>query len=132
MLGCIDPTNVDANGERPEFYVTYVSSADEAYVATAEIGGHAATAHTVSGNTITVQARPPAAPLQQAKHRTWASAADLISGVRAALVLLPADTARCRANESIVRAWTRDFEQLGRDLGRAIGKLDERAAKKHR
>lgn len=130
MLGIIEPTDVDANDYRPLFYVTYVPPADGAYVATADIE-HTATTPTISGKTITVHARPPAGPLPQAKYQIWGTAADLMSGASAAFVLVPADTAHTRANDSIVRAWTRDFEQLGRDLGRAIGMVHERAVKEH-
>jgi len=130
MLGSIEPTDVDANDDRPLFYVTYVPPADGAYVVTADIE-HTATAPTISGKTITVHARPPADPLPQAKYQNRRTGADLMSGVSAAFVLVPADTARPRTNDSIVRAWARDFEQLGRDLGHAIGMVHERAVKEH-
>jgi hypothetical protein len=81
--------------------------------------------------TVTIDVATPG--IINVPQSAWSSVLENVtSGICSAFVMIPADTAYGRAEDSITEAWKRDFEQIGRDLKRAIGNLHERAGKENR
>jgi hypothetical protein len=53
----------------------------------------------------------------------------IIDGISSAFVMMPAESVYGNVEQSIGRAWQRDFEQIGSDFYRVIGAVHERERK---
>jgi hypothetical protein len=54
------------------------------------------------------------------------TARHMLDGISAAFVIIPAESIYDDVEQSVGRAWKRDFEQIGRDFYRVIGAAYER------
>jgi hypothetical protein len=60
------------------------------------------------------------------------TARSILDGISSAFVIISAESVHDDVEQSIGRAWKRDFEHIGRDLYRVIGAAYERSRKEER